>query len=71
MSKFTSLDFEIQNLGHPRFPSPLQALREEADANFVSDEGHRVLFEHSLERITTNLEGEIDPITIERSGPRE
>ena len=71
MSKFTSKDFEIQNLGHARFPSPLQVLRDEANANFVSDTGHRVLFEHSLERVRRALEGGVDPITIERSGPRE
>lgn len=71
MSKFTSKDFEIQNLGHARFSSPLQGLRDEANANFVSDDGHRVLFEHSLERVRTSLEGGTEPITIERSGPRE
>jgi 6-phosphofructokinase 1 len=71
MSKFTSKDFEIQNLGHARFPSPMQPLRDEANANFVSDTGHRVLFEHSLERVSRALQGGVDPITIERSGPRE
>jgi 6-phosphofructokinase 1 len=71
MSKFTSKDFEIQHLGYTRFPSPLQVLREEANSNFVTDAGHRILFDHSLERIKTTLQSGTDPITIERSGPRE
>lgn len=71
MSKFTSKDFEIQNLGYARYPSPLRALREEANANFVTDAGHRILFDHSLERVKTTLQSGADPISIERSGPRE
>jgi len=71
MSKFTFKDFEIQSLGNARFPSPLRALRSEADANFVSDDKHQVLFDHSLDRIWMDLEGARLPITIERSGPRE
>lgn len=71
MSKFTSNDFKIQNLGYARYPSPLQPLREEANANFVTDAGHRILFDHSLERVKTTLQSGSDPISIERSGPRE
>ena len=71
MSKFTHKDFEIQNLGPARFPSPLKKLREEANANFVCDDRHRVLFDHSIERIRTAFERETQPLTIERSGPRE
>jgi 6-phosphofructokinase 1 len=71
MPQFTRQEFEIQNLGSARFPSPLQGLRHEAHAGFVSDERHRVLFDHSLERVRTSLEREVAPITIERSGPRE
>lgn len=71
MSKFTSKDFEIENLGYARYPSPLQPLREEANANFVTDAGHRILFDHSLDRVKMTLQRASDPISIERSGPRE
>ena len=71
MSKFTQKDFEIQNLGPARFSSPLQKLRDEAHANFVCDDRHRVLFDHSIERIRAEFERDAHPITIERSGPRE
>ncbi len=71
MPKFTKSDFEIQNLGSPRYHSPLHELRQDANANFVTDERHRILFDHSIEKIIMELGGEKDPITIERSGPRE
>jgi 6-phosphofructokinase 1 len=71
MKKITRKDFEIQNLGYPSYPSPLHALRDEANANFVSDDRHRILFNHSIERVAAAMEDEREPITIERSGPRE
>jgi 6-phosphofructokinase 1 len=71
MKKLTRADFEIQNLGMTRHPSPLVKLREDSVANFVSDERHRVLFDHSLDRVVEDMEGDREPITIERSGPRE
>ncbi|HEY8932953.1 MAG TPA: ATP-dependent 6-phosphofructokinase [Rariglobus sp.] len=71
MRRFKRADFEIQNLGPASFPSPLQSRRDESSANFVCDDRHRVLFDHSLERVTAALEGETEPITIERSGPRQ
>jgi 6-phosphofructokinase 1 len=71
MPRFTRADFDIQNLGHARHASPLQVLRDEANAGFVTDNKHRVLFEHSLERVKTTLQAGEDPVTIERSGPRE
>ncbi|MEI7962727.1 MAG: ATP-dependent 6-phosphofructokinase [Verrucomicrobiota bacterium] len=71
MKKITRKDFEIQNLGYPSYPSPLHALRDEANANFVSDDRHRILFNHSFERVAAAMEDEREPITIERSGPRE
>jgi len=71
MPKITTGDFRIQNLGFASHPSPLQSLREDADANFVSDDRHRILFEHSFERVTAAMENGKEPITIERSGPRE
>jgi len=71
MSKLTARDFLIPNLGPARFPSPLRKLRAEAEANFVCDDRHRVLFDHSLTRVTDALESGKTPITIERSGPRE
>ena len=71
MMKITRKDFEIQNIGSPNYPSPLNSLRDEADANFVSDDRHRILFNHSFERVAAAMEDEKEPITIERSGPRE
>lgn len=71
MRRFTRADFEIQNLGPATYPSPLQSRRDEAHANFVCDDRHRVLFDHSFERVVAAVEGETEPITIERSGPRQ
>jgi 6-phosphofructokinase 1 len=71
MSKLTARDFLISNLGPARFHSPLRKLRSEAEASFVSDDRHRVLFDHSLQRVTDALESGKNPISIERSGPRE
>jgi len=71
MSKFTRHDFEIQSLGPAGFLNPLQKLRNEANAEFVTDDGHRVLFDYSPEKVMAAFESHTDPITIERSGPRE
>jgi 6-phosphofructokinase 1 len=71
MKKFKREDFDIQNLGLASYDSPLQAVRDEANANFVCDDRHRVLFDHSFERVATAIEGGSEPITIERSGPRQ
>ena len=71
MRRFKREDFEIKNLGIASHDSPLQSRRDEANANFVCDDRHRVLFDHSLERISAAIEGETEPITIERSGPRQ
>lgn len=71
MPIFTRKDFEIQYLGTPRHASPLTQLRDGSPANFVTDNGHRVLFDHSLEKVLTALQKHDDPVTIERSGPRE
>ncbi len=71
MSKFTRLDFEISRLGPAGLSSPLQHLRNEAHAEFIHDDEHRVLFDHSLEKVQTALANGSEPITIERSGPRE
>lgn len=71
MSKFTRNDFEIENLGPAEFTSPLQSLRHEARAGFITDDKHRVLFDHSLEKIQATIENGAEPVTIERSGPRE
>jgi 6-phosphofructokinase 1 len=70
MAKFTRKDFDISSLGPAELISPLQGLRHEANADFVTDD-HRVLFDYSLERITLTMESGAEPITIERSGPRE
>jgi 6-phosphofructokinase 1 len=71
MTKITHTDFEIQNLGRAGYPSPLAGFRVDANTTFVSDDRHRVLFDHSLERIASAMENGGEPITIERSGPRE
>jgi 6-phosphofructokinase 1 len=70
MRRFKREDFEIKNLGIASHDSPLQSRRDEANANFVCDDRHRVLFDHSFERVASAIEGETEPITIERSGPR-
>ena len=64
MTKITRGDFEIQNLGYCNYPSPMGALRQEANANFVSDERHRILFDHSLERVTSTMENGKEPVAV-------
>jgi 6-phosphofructokinase 1 len=70
MSKFTREDFEISTLGEAELGSPLLHLRNEANADFIGND-NRVLFDYSLEKIKTALEAGHEPVTIERSGPRE
>jgi len=71
MPKITRHHFDIENLGAARHTSPLQAIRDEASSGFVTDNGHRVLFDHSLNRVRASMENNEEPITIERSGPRQ
>jgi 6-phosphofructokinase 1 len=71
MSKITRHDFEIPNLGPAEIPSPLQHLRYEMDAEFMTDGGHRVLFDHSPEKVRDAMETGIEPVTIEHAGARE
>jgi len=71
MPKITRHHFDIENLGTARHTSPLQAIRDEANSGFVTDNGHRVLFDHSLNRVRASMENNEEPITIERSGPRQ
>jgi 6-phosphofructokinase 1 len=71
MTKITRHDFDIENLGTPEFPSPLQRIRYEADSEFMTDDGHRVLFDHSLDKVRSGLENGIEPATIEHAGARE
>ena len=71
MTKITRHDFDIPNLGPAQFTSPLQRLRLEADAEFISDDDHRVLFDYSLQKVQGALETGTEPATIERAGPRE
>jgi 6-phosphofructokinase 1 len=71
MTKITRHDFDIPDLGTAEFPSPLQRIRYEADAEFMTDDGHRVLFDHSLEKVRSGLESGIEPATIEHAGARE
>jgi len=71
MTKITRHDFDIPNLGAAEFPSPLQRRRYEADAEFITDDDHRVLFDYSLEKVRDTLESGNVPATIEHAGPRE
>jgi 6-phosphofructokinase 1 len=71
MTKITRHDFDVPNLGPAEFSSPLQRIRYEADAEFMTDDFHRVLFDYSLEKVRDALENSSEPATIERAGPRE
>ena len=71
MTKITRHDFDIASLGPAEFASPLQRLRYEMDAEFMTDEGHRVLFTHSLEKVQAAQESGSEPATIEHAGARE
>jgi len=71
MSKMTRHDFDIQCLGPAEFESPLQRLRYEMDAEFMTDDNHRVLFDHSPEKVSDCIENGTEPVTIEHAGARE
>ena len=71
MTKITRHDFDIPNLGPAEFPSPLQRTRYEADAEFITDDEHRVLFDYSLDKVRSALENGTEPATIEHAGARE
>ena len=71
MTKITRHDFDIPNLGPAEFMSPLQRLRCEANAEFMTDDGHRVLFDYSLDKVADAIENGTEPATIERAGARE
>ncbi len=71
MSKITRHDFDIQCLGPAEFASPLQRLRYEMDAEFMTDDDHRVLFDHSPEKVFDCIENGTEPVTIEHAGARE
>ena len=71
MTKITRHDFDVPNIGQAEFPSPLQRMRYAADAEFMTDDHHRVLFDHSLEKVRAGIESGLEPATIERAGPRE
>jgi len=71
MTKITRHDFDIDNLGPAEFASPLQHVRYAMDAEFMTDDGHRVLFTHSLEKVHDALDSGSEPATIEHAGARE
>jgi 6-phosphofructokinase 1 len=71
MTKITRHDFDITCLGPAEIPSPLQRLRYEMDAEFMTDDGHRVLFNHAPEKIREAYENGTEPATIEHAGARE
>src|SRR5260370_2996194 len=71
MTNITRHDFDMPNLGPAEFPSPLQRLRYEADAEFITDDEHRVLFDYSLDKVRSALEHGTEPATIEHAGARE
>ena len=62
MSKFNRKDFDISNLGPAELISPLQGLRHEANADFVTDE-HRILFDYSLEKVKAVMESGAEPVS--------
>jgi 6-phosphofructokinase 1 len=71
MTKITRHELDIPNLGPAEFTSPLQRHRFEADAEFITDDDHRVLFDYSLEKVQAAIEAGTEPASIERAGPRE
>ncbi len=71
MTHVTRHDFEIPSLGPAEIPSPLQHLRYEMDAEFMTDDNHRVLFDHSVEKVREAMATGADPVTIEHAGARE
>ena len=71
MTTIARHDFDIQNLGPAEFTSPLQRLRYEMDAEFMTDDDHRVLFDHSPEKVRECIESHTEPVTIEHAGARE
>ena len=71
MTKITRHDFDIPCLGPSEFSSPLQRLRYEMDAEFMTDDNHRVLFDHSPEKVRDCIDNQTEPVTIEHAGARE
>jgi 6-phosphofructokinase 1 len=71
MTKITRHELDIPNLGPAEFTSPLQRHRFEADAEFMTDDHHRVLFDYSLEKVQAAIEAGAEPPSIERAGARE
>ena len=71
MTRITRHDFDIQSLGPAELASPLQRVRYEMDAEFMTDDDHRVLFDHSPQRVRDCVENGTDPVTIEHAGARE
>ena len=71
MTKITRHDFDIPCLGVAEFTSPLQRVRYEMDAEFMTDDMHRVLFDHSLEKVRDALDNGGEPATIEHAGARD
>lgn len=64
MSSLEQLDFRIDCLGEPRYPSPMQSVR------FI-EESERVLYHGGLEEVRPYWEKGIEPPCFEKAGPRE
>jgi hypothetical protein len=56
MTKMTRHDFDIPNPGRAGFSSPLRHLRYEANAEFVTDDEQRVLFDYLLDKVEVAIE---------------
>lgn len=68
----SSLDLTVQQLGKPRFESPLQLSTVEGDliANFVED-SERILYENRLKPIQAAVRNGHDLLSFEAAGPRQ
>lgn len=64
--------FQIENLGLPKFKSPLQLSKVKGDKifNFISDKD-RFVFDLSLEGYNQCLQKGEEPLCLEKAGPRQ
>ena len=64
--------FNIENLGAPQYRSPLKLSTVEGDQifNFVS-ESNRLIFDLSMEHYNQCLTDGVQPVCLEKAGPRQ
>jgi len=70
--KFTNEDFKIKSLGERRVNSPLILSKNIGDGvfNYVKD-GERILYNPSTKNYQSYIEQGLEPISFEKSGPKE